>query len=1086
MPSTDRGDVREGGSSPTVTVVIPCYNLGAYVSEAVQSVLDQTYQDFEIVLIDDGSTDPATRHLFASYRRPRTRILRTENQGLARTRNLGIREAAGRYVSFLDADDLLEPTFLDRTVSVLEADPSIAFASCWLAGFGESSFLWTPTSCDFPHLLAEDTVCTAALTRKDALVAVGGFDADMPVSGYEDWDLAIGIVERGLPGRIVPEVLFRYRIRPGSMTASCTAPENHARLMRYIVEKHPHAYQQHLAGVLEVIEARTIEIEGRRGPPPAGHPDDERRGAVLEETLRGVLESRSWKASRAVRGTSRRVKLWRRKKGSPPPRISAVLTCRDQGRDLPDAFRSLSLQVSRNDEVMIVDNGSSDPVTLHVLEGYRSAGIPVIRTEGVGDAAAREMGLRSATAPYLFAMGADQTLEPDCLPRATAILDGNPEIDFVCPGIRDTDGTGFIDFPDSAEISAVLGCRRFSFPVVRREAFAAAGGYDAGMPTEEHADWDAVIRLADRGRRGVVLPDAVVNRHFRRRNPPAQDPPRLVRAIVQKHAPLFERHARDAVLGLENQRRALQALAIDPPPAVSIEPARTAIDWGELRRLQPVSDTWGIDRGLPVDRYYIARFLDRRREDIRGHVLEVKEATYTQTYGSRVDALDIVDIATDNSAANVVADLSEIGSLPPARYDCFVLTQTIHIIYGVREVLQNAYGALKPGGVLLATLPCVSRLDYESGLEGDFWRFTPASARRLFGEVFGDNNVEVEAHGNVLACCGFLLGLAAEEFRREELDHNDPYFPLLLCIRAVKSDDATIHSPARRTPADGKAAILLYHRIDRSARDRWHLCVSPENFASQLDRLVRRFRPIPFRDLVESVRDGRVGHRSLALTFDDGYQDNVTNAMPRLKESGVPASFFISGDGAAANGTFWWERLDASLEELGLREAAARELHWRLAQASEGERRQLLKDLPPGVGPFPPRMTGEDLEGLASEPLAEIGAHGWSHRALAGLSREEQRWEIGENIRALAQNVAAEVLTFAYPFGGPATSDSREVLRELGVAAACVIGSDAVTVRSDTLALPRLEVGNWSGDELEARLDALLDRSVGMSKEDSS
>src|SRR6185295_4083478 len=107
---------------------------------------------------------------------------------------------------------------------------------------------------------------------------------------------------------------------------------------------------------------------------------------------------------------------------------------------------------------------------------------------------------------------------------------------------------------------------------------------------------------------------------------------------------------------------------------------------------------WGIDRGLPVDRYYIAGFLDRRREDIRGHVLEVKEATYTQTYGSGVDALDIVDIATDNPAANVVADLAEVGSLPPARYDCFVLTQTIHIIYGVREVLQNAYRALKPGG----------------------------------------------------------------------------------------------------------------------------------------------------------------------------------------------------------------------------------------------------------------------------------------------------------------------------------------------------------------------------------------------------
>src|SRR6266567_1379857 len=182
------------GNAPTVSVIIPCYNLGAYVNEAVQSVLDQTYTDFEILVIDDGSTDPITRHLFASYRRPRTRILRTENQGLARTRNLGIREAAGRYLSFLDADDVLEPAFLERTVHLLEADPSLAFVSCWLVGFGESRFLCTPATCDFPHLLAEDTVCTAALTRKDALVAVGGFDDTMPLPGYESWDLAIGLL----------------------------------------------------------------------------------------------------------------------------------------------------------------------------------------------------------------------------------------------------------------------------------------------------------------------------------------------------------------------------------------------------------------------------------------------------------------------------------------------------------------------------------------------------------------------------------------------------------------------------------------------------------------------------------------------------------------------------------------------------------------------------------------------------------------------------------------------------------------------------------------------------------------------------
>ena len=112
---------------------------------------------------------------------------------------------------------------------------------------------------------------------------------------------------------------------------------------------------------------------------------------------------------------------------------------------------------------------------------------------------------------------------------------------------------------------------------------------------------------------------------------------------------------------------------------------------------------------------------------------------------------------------------------------------------------------------------------------------------------------------------------------------------------------------------------------------------------------------------------------------------------------------------------------------------------------------------------------------LAGEPLAEIGAHGWTHRALATLGAEEQRWEIGENMRTLSKRLDVEVVSFAHPFGGPVGSETQEVLSELGIEAACAIGSEPVTARSDRLALPRLEVGDWSGEELEARLNALFE-----------
>ena len=186
--------------APVVSVVVPCFNLGAYLDEAVQSVLDQTFQDFEIIIVDDGSNDSVTQNLLTSYRRPRTRIVRTSNRGLALARNYGLDQANGKYISFLDADDVLEPAFLARTVSVLDRDKDVAFASCWLTAFGARSFDWTPANCSLPGLLVEDTVCTAALTRRDAVIDVGGFDPKMPAQGYEDWDLASALSSAATAG----------------------------------------------------------------------------------------------------------------------------------------------------------------------------------------------------------------------------------------------------------------------------------------------------------------------------------------------------------------------------------------------------------------------------------------------------------------------------------------------------------------------------------------------------------------------------------------------------------------------------------------------------------------------------------------------------------------------------------------------------------------------------------------------------------------------------------------------------------------------------------------------------------------------
>lgn len=204
---------------------------------------------------------------------------------------------------------------------------------------------------------------------------------------------------------------------------------------------------------------------------------------------------------------------------------------------------------------------------------------------------------------------------------------------------------------------------------------------------------------------------------------------------------------------------------------------------GTLRRTSPLSDRWGSDRGTPVDRYFIESFLRRNRDAIRGRVLEVKEDLYTSRLGVHVDYVEILDIDDSNPKATIVADLADWKDLPDEGFDCVVITQTLHLIYAVAEAVENCRRLIRPGGTVLATVPAVSR----TAGDWDCWRMTPLACRRLFSEVFGAANVQVDAFGNVLTCVAFLEGLAAEELRRAQLEEYDERFPLITAVRAVRS-----------------------------------------------------------------------------------------------------------------------------------------------------------------------------------------------------------------------------------------------------------------------------------------------------------
>ncbi len=209
---------------------------------------------------------------------------------------------------------------------------------------------------------------------------------------------------------------------------------------------------------------------------------------------------------------------------------------------------------------------------------------------------------------------------------------------------------------------------------------------------------------------------------------------------------------------------------------------------GTLRRTTPLSDNWGIERGTPVDRYYIERFLESCSKDIQGNVLEIKDSSYTKSFGSGVSKVDVLDIDASNSAATIIADLSKADPIASESFDCFIFNQTLQLIYDFHAALRQSHRILRPGGVLLATVPGLCRVE-RAYAKSDYWRFTTASCLALFGEVFGLENITVQAYGNVLTAIAFLSGMATEELSRRELDISDEHFPVIITVRAIKAKD---------------------------------------------------------------------------------------------------------------------------------------------------------------------------------------------------------------------------------------------------------------------------------------------------------
>lgn len=236
---------------PVVSVVIPCYNAGPYIDETVTSVRMQTFPDFEIIIVDDGSDDPLTMSRLDLLAADGVTLLRTANRGVAAARNRGIEAARGRYILPLDADDLLVPHFLEKTVSVLEQRPDIGIVGCDALLFGAVSEVRRMPDVSPQRLLSENLLFATSLYRKRDWQAVGGYCEAMRY-GWEDWEFWIALTTRGVRVAGIAEPLFRYRIRPDSRDRSLSLRQK-AAMLRMIVTRHWSSYLRSPGSLLGLI-----------------------------------------------------------------------------------------------------------------------------------------------------------------------------------------------------------------------------------------------------------------------------------------------------------------------------------------------------------------------------------------------------------------------------------------------------------------------------------------------------------------------------------------------------------------------------------------------------------------------------------------------------------------------------------------------------------------------------------------------------------------------------------------------------------------------------------------------------------------
>ncbi|KRF18678.1 glycosyltransferase family A protein [Paenibacillus sp. Soil787] len=451
---------------PTVSVIIPCKNMGKSLEDAIDSCLGSDFADIEIIVANCGSTDPYTNQLLNNLNRPNTRVIHLGNLGYPFVRNVGIREARGKYVMSFTAEHSIHPEYIGKAVRILEDRPDIAFVTPSLLCYGVTFYIWEAPPFHLGRMLVENSACTSSMIRKSAWNEVGGYDESLS-DGYEEWDLWLSLATGGWSGGAISEPLFYYRAYDRSYSQE--ELNKFETFRTYILKKYYQKYSQNqLHDLLFTWLKDELLVRGK-----------------MREVLGNDIQM--------------------------DPIVSVVIPCYNYGKFVEEAVDSCLKSTFQDIEIIVVDNGSTDLHTIKVLNRMNKSKTRLVRVKKNKSLPhGRNVGIHEAKGKYILPLDADDMIHSTMIEKMYRVLESKPEVGFVTSGLQYFGDQYWEWLPPPFNFNELLAYNTVCVAsLFRKKAWSEVGGYNESM-LDGYEDWDFWISLAEKGWLGYSIQEILL------------------------------------------------------------------------------------------------------------------------------------------------------------------------------------------------------------------------------------------------------------------------------------------------------------------------------------------------------------------------------------------------------------------------------------------------------------------------------------------------------------------------------------------------------------------------------------------------